>query len=211
MSRPHLPSFALSAEERAVVANRDIFAAKARAQATCREALLATHAALADIVRTVPLAAPTGLRAEAFQLVKGESLEDCPYQYLDYPKYFVRGEAFTFRTLIWWGHHLVCAWLIEGASVPARRRALLAHYPELVDRDVRLGIAPGLWEWKVGDGYTLPLRADNRTQVAAVLERRTTLKLCRAVPFDHPDFVAGRIPALAVEAFRAMLPVVRAE
>lgn len=113
MSRPHLPSFALSAEERAVVANRDIFAAKARAQATCREALLATHAALADIVRTVPLAAPTGLRAEAFQLVKGESLEDCPYQYLDYPKYFVRGEAFTFRTLIWWGHHLVCAWLIE--------------------------------------------------------------------------------------------------
>lgn len=199
---------AFTAEEAALLADRTRFAVKARAQAKVRAQLEALERALRQDCRLVSLAAPVGWNRERSQLVKGEHLEDCPYQYLDYPKHFVDGTAFTFRTLVWWGHQVTFAWLFDGVSVPHVTRRLLARYHELAEKGLLIGRAPGLWEWKVGDGFTLPLRAENRTQVAALLDRRSTVKVCRVLPCDDPAFVAGALPELGLAAFRAMLPLV---
>ncbi len=201
----------LAPEEVALLTDRTLFAIKARVQAQVRASLDALRVPLAEACRTMPLAAPAGFDSDKFQLVKGEHLEDCPYQYLDAPKYFAEGTAFTFRSLVWWGHHAVFAWLLEGEGLVRHKRAMLARYQELAGRDLCLGIAPGLWEWKVGAGFTLPLEVGNRTQVAAVLDRRTSLKVCRVVPLDEPALVAGRLADVGMAAFRALLPVVCAE
>lgn len=211
---PHVPELplragALTAEEAALLADRTRFAVKARAQAKIRAQLEALEQVLRQECRQVSLAAPIGWNPERAQLVKGEHLEDCPYQYLDYPKYFAEGTAFTFRTLVWWGHQVTFAWLFDGVVVPRITRVLLARYQEFVGKDLLVSRAPGLWEWHVGDGYTLPIRAENRTHVAALLDRRTAVKICRVVPCDDPAVVAGALPELGLAAFRALLPLVR--
>lgn len=202
-------SVAFTPRERALFGDREVFAVKARLGEKIRAALQVLHERLREECRLVTLAAPEGFDPDKFQLVRGEHLEHHPYQYLDYPKHFQDGCTFTFRTLVWWGHHVVCAWLLEGARLELYKRHVLSRYQELAGRGIELGIAPGLWEWKVGEGYTLPLKPANRSQVAAVLERRPCMKLCCVIPPDDPALAEGRLPQLGLEAFRALLPIVR--
>ena len=90
------------------------------------------------------------------QFVKGEHLENCPYQYLDYPKHFLGEDKFTFRSLCWWGHHLVFAMIVEGTG-QAVQEELCRSIPSAGRSGSRALIAPTLWEWKRGEGYTCPL------------------------------------------------------
>ena len=70
-----------------------------------------------------------------------------------------------------------------------------------------LSTAPTLWEWKRGEGYTLPITHDRKAQVAAVVTERSFLKLARFVPLDDPKIRAGELADLGREAFLAMQPM----
>ena len=86
------------------------------------------------------------------QFVKGERLENCPYQYLDYPKHFLGEDKFTFRSLCWWGHHLVFAMIMDGGLVKQYKKNFVDRFHQLAGQDLELSLAPTLWEWKRGRG-----------------------------------------------------------
>ncbi|GKS57117.1 hypothetical protein YTPLAS18_06440 [Nitrospira sp.] len=199
------------AREIALLGDPALFRLKAQVDAKLRRTLEAVHAELRDECRTTALQAPDEFDPDKMQLVKGEHLEHHPYQYLDYPKHFHGETTFTFRTLVWWGHHVVFAWLLEGGHLPLYKRRLLARYQDLVGQELEISLAPSLWEWKRGEGYTLPLLSDRRSHAAAVIERRSSLKVSRVVLTDDADIGAGRLPDLARAAFRGMLPIVARE
>ena len=85
--------------------------------AKVRHMLTATHAALKEEVASASLVTPPDFNPANCQFVKGEHLELFPYQYLDFPKHFHDANTFTFRTLFWWGHHVVCALMLEGEGI----------------------------------------------------------------------------------------------
>ena len=194
--------------EIALLSDPALFRKKARIDTGLRRTLEQVRAELQVEVQACPLLVPEGFEPTRFQLVKGEHLEDHPYQYLDYPKHFQGQTKFTFRTLIWWGHHVVFAWILEGGELAVYKRHLLARYQDLAGEQLEIGLAPSLWEWKRGEGYTLPLLPDRRSHVAAVIERRPTLKIGRAVPLGDREIREGRLPQLARRAFRGMRPIV---
>ncbi|MBH0181793.1 MAG: hypothetical protein HP490_09000 [Nitrospira sp.] len=70
--------------------------------------------------------------------------------------------------------------------------------------------APTLWEWKQGEGYTLPITHDRKARLAAVLAERSFMKIIRCVPLSDPRIQAGQLPQLSCETFRAMLPIITA-
>ncbi len=195
-------------QELALFADQSLFRTKARIGEKIRGTLEQLHEALRNECRTAALQSPEGFDLDKCQFVKGEHLDDHPYQYLDYPKYFQGEIKFTFRSLIWWGHHVTFAWLLEGGHLADYKRRLLGRYPELAGRDLELGLAPSLWEWKRGPGYTLPLLPGRRSQVAAVLERRASLKISRVILPQDPLVAEGRLPEIGCRAFRSMLPIV---
>jgi hypothetical protein len=65
-----------------------------------------------------------------------------------------------------------------------------------------------LWEWKRGEGFTLPITHDRKAQIAAVLAERSFLKIVRFAPFTDPRIQAGQVPEFSRETFRMLLPVV---
>src|ERR1043166_8956474 len=103
-------------EETALMADQQFFRAKANIMAKVRHMLSATHATLKEEVGFASLVIPPDFDITSCQFVKGEHLEFFPYQYLDFPKHFHDSNAFTFRTLFWWGHHVTCALLLEGGG-----------------------------------------------------------------------------------------------
>jgi hypothetical protein len=192
-----------------LLADRAFFTAKARISRKIRTTLERLHALLQDEVAQVPLLSPPGFDPAKFQFVKGEHLEACPYQYLDYPKHFAGEEIFTFRTLVWWGHHVAFALLLGGRMLPAYKKRLIDRYQELAGQDLELSLAPTLWEWKRGEGYTMPLLSTSRAQAAAVLERRSSIKIVRFVPLNDLSVREGRVAETGRDVFRRLLPFIR--
>ncbi len=198
-------------DEIALVADEKFFRAKAAITPKVCALLEAVHAALKQELAGAPLITPSGFDPDKYQYVKGEHLEDYPYQYLDFPKHFDGDTKFTFRTLFWWGHHVVFALILEGEGLLRYKQNLINRYREVADRDLCLCLSPTPWEWKQGQGYTLSLTRDRKPEVAAVLSDRPFFKLARFVPLDDPLVRRGRLVEAGRTALRAVLPVVAAD
>lgn len=200
------PTF--SDDDVALLADRKFFRRKASISAAIRGLLEKTEVALTQELAGATLITPPGFRASNRQLVKGEHLQDFPYQYLDCPKHFDGMNKFTFRTLFWWGHHVTCALLLEGSGLKQYKRHLVDRFHQLAGKGLELSLAPTLWEWNRGEGYTLPITHDRKAQIAAVTAERSFLKIHRSMPLTDPRIQAGELPQFSCETFHALLPIV---
>lgn len=195
-------------EETALMADDQFFRKKELIMAKVRRQLEATRGWLQEDLKGASLVTPPGFDPGKIQLVKGEHLESFPYQYLDCPKHFEGANKFTFRTLFWWGHHLACALLLEGVGIKQYKKHIVDRFHRLAGQELELSLAPTLWEWKRGAGYTLPMTHDRKAQIAAVLAERPFLKIVRFVPLTDARIQSGQLPNLSREAFRAVLPII---
>ncbi|BCA55791.1 hypothetical protein W02_29310 [Nitrospira sp. KM1] len=201
-------SLSLNEEELALVSDGQLFRKKSKITEKIRAQLEMVKQMLDDELKTTGLLYPDRFDRNAVQFVKGEHLEDCPYQYLDYPKHFHGVDKFTFRTLFWWGHHVVVAWILEGQRIKQYKKNLVDRFHAVAGRGVELSTAPTLWEWKRGEGYTVSVSHDRKATIAAVMAERSFIKLMRVVPLDDLLIREGRLDAVVREAFSAMRSVV---
>ena len=198
----------LTADEWRVFADHDFFLKKTAISAKLKRTLEQLHLALQSELVSRRLLAPDGFDAEAFQFVKGEHLEDCPYQYLDFPRYYTRQDKLAFRSLCWWGHHLVFALIVEGPLVKQYRINLFNRFSEVADRQLSLSLNSSLWEWKAGPGFTLDLTHNRRSEIAAALDRRTFFKIARFVPIQDLQAGTQHIINAGVTTFQSILPII---
>jgi len=195
-------------EELALLADQEFFRKKAAISVKIKQVLEDLHLRLEAEIASQPLLAPEGFDPQARQFVKGEHLEDFPYQYVDFPRLYTRENKFAFRSLVWWGHHVVFALMVEGPLVKQYRRNLFNRYAEVADHHLCLCLSPSLWEWKAGPGLTLPITHDRRSAIAATLDHRTFFKIARFLPIDDPAVETGTIVEEGLKAFQAILPVI---
>ena len=198
----------LTADEWRVFADHDFFLKKAGISAKLKRTLEQLHLALQSELVSRRLLAPDGFDAEAFQFVKGEHLEDCPYQYLDFPRHYTRQDKLAFRSLCWWGHHLVFALIVEGPLVKQYRINLFNRFSEVADRQLSLSLNSSLWEWKAGPGFTLDLTHNRRSEIAAALDRRTFFKIARFIPIQDLQAGTQHIINAGVTTFQSILPII---
>lgn len=197
-----------TSDEVSLMADDQFFRKKEQIMAKVRGQLEATQRLLQEELKGSSLVTPPGFVPNKTQLVRGEHLESFPYQYLDCPKHFEGTDKFTFRTLFWWGHHLACAILLEGTGIKQYKKHIVDRFHRLAGQELELSLAPTLWEWKRGEGYTLPMTHDRKARIAAVLAERPFLKIVRFVPLTDPRVQLGQLPNLSRETFRAVLPIV---
>lgn len=88
------------------------------------------------------------------------------------------------------------------------KRNLINRYHDVAGRHLCLCLGSSLWEWKRGEGYTLPLTHDRKSEVAAVLSDRPFFKVARFVRTDDSAVSEGRIVEIGRETFRAVLPII---
>ena len=195
-------------DELALMENAEFFRAKAVIMRKVRDLLSRLHEGLREEMAQTALLAPPGFNSVNCQFVKGEHLEQCPYQYLDYPKHFSGGNTFSFRSLFWWGHHLTFALLLEGTHLKQYKRNLIDRFHMVAGRDLEMSLASNFWEWKRGEGYTLPLSHDRKARIGAVIAERSFMKILRFVPIADFDRLQDSLPDIGRDTFRSLLPIV---
>lgn len=197
-------------DERALLKDTAFFRAKVVIGKKIKETLLALHDALREEIALSSFLAPEGVDLQTGQFVKGEHLQDFPYQYLDFPKLFSHDEKFTFRSLFWWGHYVVFAFILEGARLDQYKKNLFASYSDLADRGLSISLAPTPWEWRDHPELILEIRSGNEEAVLETVSARPWLKVQRVIDFDHPLFEEGRMVDAGRETFRLMKTIVSA-
>lgn len=197
----------LTPDELRLITDGDLFRAKERIILKVQALLTELQRGLQEDLGRSALLLPPDFDPGKLQLVKGERLENCPYQYLDYPKHFLGKDKFTFRSLCWWGHHLVFALIVDGEQVKQYKKNFVDRFHQLAGQGLELSLAPTLWEWKRGEGYTLPITHDRKAQLAAVLSGRSWFKIARFVPLDQSGMLQGHLPELGRDTFRSLLPL----
>ena len=195
-------------DELSLVSDAKFFRAKARIMKKVKAQLGALYAGLQDDLAGVELLAPEGFNLGSHQFVKGEHLEDFPYQYLDFPKHFDGDVKFTFRSLFWWGHHFVFALILEGGALIRYKQNLMNRYEKVTDKGICLCLGGSPWEWKRGEGYTMELTWERKVDVTALLSNRSFVKLARFIPYDDPSVGVGRVPDVGRTTLRDLLPVI---
>jgi hypothetical protein len=198
----------LTSEELSMIADDKFFRAKARIMTKVRAMLDTLYAGLREELRDVHLITPHGFDPQAHQFVKGEHLEDFPYQYLDYFKHFDGDNKFTFRSLFWWGHYYVFALILQGEGLNQYKKNLVNRYDRLADRKHSLCLGGTPWEWRRGEGYTMELTWERKVNLVALLSNRSFLKIARFAPYDDPAVQEGRIPEIGCSTLRDLLPVI---
>lgn len=200
------PSF--SPDDLQLLSDRDFFQKKISISRKIRTTLEELHSQLAIEARTRTFLAPEEFNLHALQYVKGEHLEHFPYQYLDFPRHYTRETKFAFRCLFWWGHHVVFALILEGPLMKQYRKNFFNRFSEVADRHLCLSLSPSLWEWKAGPGLTMDITHQHRSELAAVLDRRTFFKIGRYIPFSDPLAESGDIIQEGLRTFRTILPII---
>ena len=190
------------------ITDKDFFLDKATISKKIRQNLEHLHESYQQEIRKHKLITPDDFQPHAFQFVKGENLENFPYQYLDYPRFYTREIKFAFRTLFWWGHHIIFALILEGGDIRRYKENLINRFSEITGQEVCLCLDNSLWEWKYGPGYTLELTQDRKPEAAAVLANRPFFKLARFVPFDAPIVATNAFYQQGQETLRTMLLVI---
>ncbi len=202
------PIYRLTPKERHCIEDTDFFETKRVITQKTKRFLQALHEDLKKEIASDRLLSPEEFDSESNQFVKGEHLLDFPYQYLDYPKFFSHTKKFTFRTLFWWGHFLVSAWILEGTLLQHYKQNLLEHYEQLADNGLFILLTETPWEWRKGSEYLIEIRRENKQEVGSALEKRPFLKVQRFIEFDHPVLLEGDLKTPALESYRLMLPIV---
>jgi hypothetical protein len=197
-------------DELRLLGDSKFFLAKAQIMKKVRRTLDELYGGLKEDLHDVKLLAPPEFDRGAHQFVKGEHLEDFPYQYLDFFKHFDGEVKFTYRSLIWWGHHIVFGLILEGGRLAQYKKNLVNRYGRVADQGLALCLGSTPWEWKRGEGYTMELTWERKNELMALLDRRSFVKLARFVPFEDPIVRAGRVPELGRATLRELLPVITA-
>ena len=197
-----------SPDELNLMADANFFRVKARIMKKVRATLDALYTELRNELHGVELLAPRSFNPKAHQFVKGEHLEEFPYQYLDYFKHFEGDNKFTFRSLFWWGHHYAFALILEGEGLSQYKKNLVNRYDKLADKGLSLCLGGNPWEWKRGEGYTMELTWARKVDLVALLSNRSFLKLARFVPFDDPAVSAGKIVDVGRATLQDFVPVI---
>ncbi len=203
-----ISTHSLTIDEWSQFGNHEFFLKKAIISAKIKHTLEILHKKLTSEVISHTLLAPDDFDPEAVQFVKGEHLEDCPYQYLDFPRHYTRINKLAFRSLFWWGHSVVFALIVEGPLLKSYRLNLFNRFSEIADRHLCLSLSPSLWEWKAGPGFTIDITKKRRSEIAAILDHRTFFKIGRFIPVQDLQSETDLLIDDGVATFQAILPII---
>ncbi|MCA9419427.1 MAG: hypothetical protein KC592_00310, partial [Nitrospira sp.] len=91
--------YSFTADELALLADQEFFRKKATISGKIKQILEHLQNRIEAEIASQPLLAPEGFDPQARQFVKGEHLENFPYQYVDFPRFYTRENKFAFRSL----------------------------------------------------------------------------------------------------------------
>jgi len=125
---------------------------------------------------------PQGTFVKAGKISKGEQYQGLPYFILDYPRLFKQNEVFSFRTMLWWGHHFSCTLHLSGALLQNNKEKICVHLLEMSDIYFCINDTP--WEYHYQENNYLKINQLNKEQLLEQIDKNGFIKLSNYISVD---------------------------
>lgn len=104
----------LSTHELKLLHDRDFLLAKLNIDTKITDLLIAHQREMKDFFLKFKANLPVQLSYTVSKVNKGQNLKGLPYWVIDFPSAFDSDNIFTYRTIVWWGHHISFHLILKG-------------------------------------------------------------------------------------------------
>jgi hypothetical protein len=99
---------------------------------------------------------PTPVQTSSPKIYKGENYKGLPYVMLDYPRYFVKEDAFAIRCFFWWGNFFSITLYVAGTYAITYTPVILNQLSKKGNLDWYICVNENRWEHHFAeDNYVL--------------------------------------------------------
>lgn len=139
---------------------------------------------------------PPAVDVQMGKIYRGENYLGLPYMVLDYPKYFFREAACTFRTMLWWGNFFSFTMHLAGEEILSYFFQI-KDFAHLRNQDVFLCVHPSPWHYHYQEDNYRPIEQFTDVNIRQRVETHLFLKLSRKISLA--DY--SRLPLFCRESF----------
>lgn len=193
----------LSPQELKILSEQSFYDLKNSATDKIYGVLEAVRLSLKEELTPQKYLAPDGVDFQLGQLARGENLKGYPYVFLDYPKFFTKQAMFSFRTQVWFGHHVVFSAFFTGPFFNEYVTNFKNHYKSLAGKDLWIS-SNKLWAWEKKNYIELTLESEH--SAICSIEANEFLKLARFFPLSVLS-QAEKLPQEIKTFYRQICPI----
>ena len=129
-------------DEIELLIDRGFFKAKKKIDQEVTSLLLASQKKLVGWIESNAINLPKEVSLSPRKIAKGENYTDMPYWVSDFPAHMKGKDIWTFRTVVWWGHHISFSLMLSGKF----KSALAFNAENLMVPGVYFTLAASPWK-----------------------------------------------------------------
>jgi hypothetical protein len=140
---------------------------------------------------------PSEVLTQSPKIYKGEQYRGLPYVMLDYPRYFVKDDAFAIRCLFWWGNFFSITLQLAGKHALAYGTSVLHSIVKKENSQWYICINNDQWQHHFETDNYLPANDNVLTHVnEKAIQEKSFFKTAKKLPLQQWDnaydfFVSG--------------------
>ncbi len=139
------------------------------------------YAAIIDDMKIIPahqrFSFPSEINITDGKISKGENYNGYPYYILDFPKHFQKENIFSFRAMLWWGHHWSVHLHLKGKFLNEYKNPMLKNMAAITNKNFQLAIADDEWNYVLNETNFISINPQNMEQVKAYITQMSYLKI----------------------------------
>jgi len=176
----------LSEEEKQLISNTEWILTKNSILARVNQLMIAVLDQQQLCLRQSTQLPPDAL-ASTPKISRGENYQGLPYLVLDHPRVFLKEDTFAIRTFFWWGHFFSTTLQLSGSYKKTYEEKVIASYPELVARQIRIAISADPWEHHLEEDNYRAVHRFTPSDFAEHIRTHPFLKLTAVLPLSEWD------------------------
>lgn len=142
----------------------------------------------------------------SFHQAKGEDYAGFPYFVLDFPKFYQKEDAFSFRHFLWWGHHYTQSLHLSGKYLAKVRPLLMQNQAFFEQYRCCLSISNDPWKLHLNEEH---FRAAHQFSEAAWKSHIAESYFIRIAHFQPIEQKQGHLFPLYADFLSATLALLR--
>ncbi len=173
----------LNPSEKSFIVERSSFILKNEVDEQINKLLYSFQHIISKLLKESDLKLPSKLGKNPFKVSKGNNHKGFPFQVIDYPASLGQEDAFSFRSVIWYGNFFSFSLILKGKPKEKYRQNL--HH--LVSKDFKLVANDNIWETDIPIDGVIDVKNDPLEKVIHVYEENDAVKIFKKYNLNQID------------------------
>lgn len=175
----------LSPEEAALITRADWILTKNNVIEKTKQLLAALQTEQHHFFQSCSSLFPDEIINSSPKISKGENYKGLPYLVLDYPRYFNKEDAFTIRTLFWWGNFFSATLHLSGVYKKKYQEKIIRSFESLKANSFFVCINEDQWEHHFETNNYRALHTFHASGFEEIIREKPFIKLSKNIPLQQ--------------------------